>query len=148
MKSSTASAVVRAARGLMRSVLPLAIAGLLVACSRSKEPPQAAAAAPEVGVFVLQPVRQTFTTELPGRVQPFLSADIRPQVGGIVKARLFTEGATVRAGQVLYEIDPAPYTAALASARAALERARATAVAAESTAKRNAELVAIDAVSR
>lgn len=130
-----------------RALLPILCAGALTACSRSDKP-QAAPAVPEVAVTVLQAAPQAFTTELPGRATAFLSADIRPQVGGIVQKRLFVEGATVRAGQVLYELDPSTYAAALSSARAALERARATSAVAATGAARNAELVQIDAVSR
>ena len=99
-------------------------------------------------MVTLQAQRQTLTTELPGRTSAFLSADIRPQVGGIVQKRLFTEGADVKAGQVLYQLDPSTYQAAQASAQAALARNRATAAVAATSAQRNAELVQIDAVSR
>ncbi|MBN9408137.1 MAG: efflux RND transporter periplasmic adaptor subunit [Burkholderiales bacterium] len=130
-------------------LLPLAlIAALLAGCSRESAAPPAPSGPPEVGVVTLQPVRQSFTTELSGRTTAYLSADIRPQVGGIVKTRNFTEGATVRPGQVLYQLDPAPAEATLASAEAALARARASAAAAQTTAARNAELVKIDAVSQ
>jgi membrane fusion protein (multidrug efflux system) len=66
-------------------------------------------------------------SELPGRTAAYQMAEVRPQVGGILRERLFEEGATVRAGQVLYQIDPAPYQAALEQAEAALASARATA---------------------
>lgn len=88
------------------------------------------------------------TAELPGRTSPFETSDVRPQVGGIIVSRPFTEGADVWAGQLLYQIDPAPYRAALDQARAA----EASAVAAEATARlkaeRYADLVKIKAVSR
>src|SRR5665213_2250932 len=71
---------------------------------------------PEVGVVTLAAGRVDLVTELPGRTSPFELADVRPQVGGIIIARPFTEGADVRAGQVLYQIDPAPYRAALGQA--------------------------------
>ncbi|MDF1485144.1 efflux RND transporter periplasmic adaptor subunit [Ramlibacter sp. H39-3-26] len=119
----------------------------LAACSRPA-PDKPAAAPPEVGVFTLKAGRQTFTTELTGRTSAFLAADIRPQVGGIVQQRLFTEGATVKAGQVLYQLDPATYQATVSSAQATLARSRASTAMAETTAARNAELVRIDAVSR
>ncbi|HVN02110.1 MAG TPA: efflux RND transporter periplasmic adaptor subunit [Caulobacteraceae bacterium] len=70
-----------------------------------------------------QPV--TLTTELPGRTSPYEIADVRPQVGGIIKARLFDEGSIVRAGQVLYQIEPAPFQAAYAQAQAQLANAEA-----------------------
>lgn len=128
-------------------VAALALSGALTACSD-----KAAAPAPsgpvEVGVVTLQPERQTVTTELPGRTSAFLSAEIRPQVGGIVQKRLFTEGARVKAGQVLYQLDAASYQAAQASAQASLAKVQAAVGAAEATARRNAELVKIDAISR
>ncbi|XAH23396.1 efflux RND transporter periplasmic adaptor subunit [Xylophilus sp. GW821-FHT01B05] len=138
----------RSPRALAWGSLPLlTLAAALTACSPKSEP--AAPAGPtEVGVMTLQPQRQAFTTELPGRTSAFLSADIRPQVGGIVQKRQFTEGATVKAGQVLYQLDPSTYQAALSSTQATLARNRATASVAEVTANRNAELVKIDAVSK
>ena len=77
-----------------------------------------------------------------------MSADIRPQINGIVQKRLFTEGASVKAGQPLYQIDAAPYQATEAAAKAALAKAQAQARTAEVNAQRNAELVRIDAISR
>jgi membrane fusion protein, multidrug efflux system len=88
------------------------------------------------------------TTELSGRTSPYLVAEVRPQVGGIVKSRLFVEGAEVKAGQALYQIDPATYQAGASSARAALAQAQATLTAAKLKADRYKELVAIDAVSK
>jgi membrane fusion protein (multidrug efflux system) len=96
----------------------------------------------------LQAQAQTLTSALPGRTSAFMSADIRPQINGIVQKRLFTEGATVKAGQALYQIDAAPYQATEAAARAALAKAQAQARTAEVNSKRNAELVRIDAISR
>src|SRR5512140_788818 len=80
---------------------------------------------PEVGVVVVQPQRVALTTELPGRTSPFMIAEVRPQVSGIIQKRIFTEGSDVKAGQVLYQIDPSTYQAALASAVAAESRAEA-----------------------
>lgn len=131
----------------LQPVLALILLAALAGCSRKAEAPPPAGPA-EVGVYTLKTQRQAFTTELPGRTSAFLTADIRPQVGGIVQKRLFTEGATVKAGQVLYQLDPSTYQAAQASAQATLARNRATAGAAEVTAGRNAELVRIDAVSK
>ena len=126
----------------------LALVLLLAACGDRNAKPAAAEQPPEVGVVTLQPERRVVTTELPGRTTAFLSAEIRPQVGGIVQKRLFIEGARVAAGQVLYQLDPAPYEVALASAQAQLSKARATLNTAQTNARRNAELVKIDAVSR
>lgn len=75
---------------------------------------------PEVAVITVQPQSVTLTTELPGRTAAFRMAEIRPQVSGLIKKRLFTEGTEVKAGQVLYQIDPAPFQAALDSAAANL----------------------------
>jgi membrane fusion protein (multidrug efflux system) len=81
----------------------------LTACGDSRSAPNAAAPARPtiVGVTTVQPERLALSTKLPGRTTAPLVAEIRPQVSGIVKERRFTEGARVRAGQVLYQIDPA-----------------------------------------
>ncbi len=102
----------------------------------------------EVGVMTLQPQTQRLTSELPGRTKAWLSAEIRPQVGGIVQQRLFTEGAQVKAGEVLYVIDPASYQAALDQARATTAEALAALDPARLKATRYAELVKIDAISK
>jgi membrane fusion protein, multidrug efflux system len=125
----------------------LAVAALLGACSGKQEKPAPRGPA-EVGVVTLRPERQTVTTELPGRTSAYLTAEIRPQVGGIVQKRLFTEGANVKAGQVLYQLDAAGYQAAQASAQASVGKAQAAVGTAELNARRNAELVKIDAISR
>jgi membrane fusion protein (multidrug efflux system) len=88
------------------------------------------------------------TTELSGRTSPQLLAEVRPQVGGIIQKRLFTEGSEVRAGQVLYQIDPASYQAAFASAKAAESRAEANLMTVRLRAGRYQELVKINAVSQ
>lgn len=103
---------------------------------------------PEVAVVTLQPEKITITTELPGRVSAYLIAEVRPQVTGIVKKRLFTEGADVKAGEVLYQIDPAPYKAAFDNASASLARAEANLPPIRSKAQRYKELVSIKAVSQ
>ncbi|MEF7614645.1 efflux RND transporter periplasmic adaptor subunit [Aquincola sp. MAHUQ-54] len=121
----------------------------LAACSGSKDKPAAAPAGPkEVGVVTLQVQRLAQTTELPGRTTARMVAEIRPQVGGIVQKRLFTEGALVKAGEVLYQIDPSTFQATFASAQATVRKAEATVAVAQSTAQRNAELVKIDAISQ
>jgi membrane fusion protein (multidrug efflux system) len=102
---------------------------------------------PQVSVVTIKPQSVTLTRDLPGRVSAFLVAEVRPQVSGIVKQRLFTEGGTVKAGQPLYEIDDAIYRAQWNSARATLQKAQATQEAARLTAGRSAEMVKIDAVS-
>lgn len=101
----------------------------------------------EVAVHEVTSAAQALTTTLPGRASAHLIAEIRPQVGGIIQKRLFNEGDTVKAGQALYQIDPQPYQAALAQAKATVSSARATLRAAELKAKRDAQLVKIDAIS-
>jgi membrane fusion protein (multidrug efflux system) len=102
---------------------------------------------PQVAVVTLKAHPVTLTRDLPGRTSAYLVAEVRPQVSGIVKQRLFTEGAFVKAGQPLYQLDDAIYRAAVNSARAALQKAQATLQAADLNAKRSAELVKIDAIS-
>jgi membrane fusion protein (multidrug efflux system) len=82
---------------------------------------------PDVGVVTLQYRHAELTTELAGRTSPYKVSDVRPQVNGILKALLFTEGGHVNAGQPLYQIDPAPYQAAYDNAAAALATAKAKA---------------------
>jgi membrane fusion protein (multidrug efflux system) len=111
-------------------------------------PAQAAPPPTPVGVIVVTEQPVTLTTELPGRTSPYETSDVRPQVDGIIRARLFTEGDYVRAGQPLYRIDPVTYEARVANARAALAKARASTIAAEGQVRRYAELVKRDFVSR
>jgi len=87
-------------------------------------------------------------TELPGRTAPFRIADVRPQVNGVLQKRFFVEGATVQAGEQLYQIDPAPYQAAYDSAQATLDHAQAELTMASLTANRDKDLVANRAVSK
>jgi membrane fusion protein (multidrug efflux system) len=96
----------------------------------------------------MQPAPVVLTQELPGRTSPCLVAEVRPQVNGIIKKRLFIEGADVKEGEVLYEIDPEPYRAAYASAKAGLARAEANVTSIRSKVERYKELAPIDAVSR
>lgn len=87
--------------------------------------PGSASSVPEVGVMVLQPERIAVTTELPGRVSAFLMAEVRPQVSGIIRERLFEEGAGVKAGDALYVIAPESYQTVYANAEAAVAVAKA-----------------------
>ena len=101
-------------------VLAVFLSGLLVAgCDRGPQSPPPRPA-PEVATVTVQPQKVMLTTELPGRTAAFRVAEIRPQVSGLVRKRLFTEGSDVKAGQTLYQIDPAPFQAALRSATANL----------------------------
>jgi membrane fusion protein (multidrug efflux system) len=107
------------------SILGLVCGSILAACSsgRTATPPNPP---PEVGVVTLHPQPVTITTDLPGRMAAYRIAEVRPQVSGVIIKRLFTEGSEVKAGQQLYQIDPAPFQANLESAQASLARARAT----------------------
>jgi membrane fusion protein (multidrug efflux system) len=117
----------------------------LIACGHS-EPPQPPK--PTVTAVTLHPTRVSLTTQLPGRVSAYRIAEVRPQVNGVILKRLFTEGDRVTEGQQLYQIDPAPYQAALASAQASLARARAAVGASKLTVERYKALVEVRAVSR
>jgi membrane fusion protein (multidrug efflux system) len=103
---------------------------------------------PTVGYLVVKAEPVTLTTELPGRTTPYLTSDVRPQINGIIKARLFKEGGTVRAGQPLYEIDPAPYRAAYDQAKAQEASAEANLATTKAKADRYGELVKINGVAR
>lgn len=137
-----------------RHPLPFALAALLAAalsaCGARQEqaPATAAPPAPAVTVVAVQTEAVPLVAELPGRTAPYLIAEVRPQVSGIVKERHFSEGSDVKAGQTLYQIDPATYRAAHDSAKANLARAEANAYAARVKAERYAELVKIEAVSK
>lgn len=124
------------------------LAGALTLGGCGGQAPQAGAPGPTpVTVVTLKAQPVTLTRELPGRTSAYLVAEVRPQVTGIVKQRLFTEGGSVKAGQTLYELDDAIYRAEYNNAQAALAKARATLEAAQASARRSAELAKIDAVS-
>ncbi len=99
-------------------------------------------------MITVEPQSQWLTSELPGRTKAWLTAEIRPQVGGIVKERLFTEGSFVKMGDILYRIDSAPYQAVYDQMRAATAQAKATLDSARLKAKRYAALAEIDAISQ
>ncbi len=103
---------------------------------------------PEVAIVTIQPQSLVTTMELAGRTSANLVAEVRPQVGGIILKRLFTEGSDVKAGQALYQIDPATYQAALENAKAALSRSEANLPAVRLKAERVRELLADNAVSK
>jgi multidrug efflux pump subunit AcrA (membrane-fusion protein) len=111
-------------RTTYRRLLVAAMIGLSLSGCGDTGQSQRAAALPEVATVTLAAQPVALTTELPGRTSPFLMAQIGPQVNGLIDKRLFTEGTRVEAGQVLYEIDAAPFQAALANATAALTAAR------------------------
>lgn len=145
-------------RALRSAILAAAVAGALAACS-GESGQQAAgggaaasgaqqAPAPVVGVVTVQPQRITISTDLPGRLESRRSADILPQVSGIIKKRLFQEGSYVKAGQALYQLDDVTYIASLESARAELASAQATLAKANADLARYKPLVAADAISK
>ena len=125
----------------------LVLSSLLSACG-SQDAPASAPPPAEVGIITLKSQAIDLTATLPGRVTAFQTAEVRPQVGGIVKRRVYAEGTEVKAGSVLYELDPATYQAAYASASASLAKANALAKQAKLIAKRYEGLVAIKAVSQ
>lgn len=126
----------------------LVSSALLSGCSEGGNTAAAAPPAAKVGVVTLQPQTVTLSRELPGRVQATQIAQIRPQVSGIVLSRQFTEGGQVQAGDTLYQIDPAPFEAALQSAKAAKARANANVASASAKASRYRELLKSKAVSQ
>ncbi len=130
--------------GTLKRVGAFGLALALVACHKPPPP----RGPPQVGIVTLQATAAPRIVELPGRTSPTLSSDVRPQVNGILKARLFNEGTDVKAGQVLYEIDPAPYQAALDQAKGQLASAEANLTSTQLQANRYAELVKANAVSR
>ncbi|MGL5812448.1 MAG: efflux RND transporter periplasmic adaptor subunit [Aeromonas sp.] len=136
---------------LARSVgLALLASGLLAGCGDKGEAQQAMGAMPPaaVDVVTLQTAPLQLMSELTGRTAPRRVAEVRPQVNGIILKRLFTEGSDVKAGQLLYQIDPAVYQAAVASAKANLAKAEANERSARLKAQRYAELVKVKAISR
>jgi len=120
---------------------------LLIGCDRPKAqaPPPSI---PEVATVTVQPQQIVLTTELPGRTSAYRIAEIRPQVNGLIQKRLFTEGSDVKAGQVLYQIDPASFQAAYDNAKAALGRAEANVPPIRLRVERYKELLPDKAVSQ
>jgi membrane fusion protein (multidrug efflux system) len=116
-------------------------------CNRRAQAPPPPSVA-EVAVVTVRPQPVVLTTELPGRTSAYLVADIRPQVNGLIQKRLFTEGSEVKAGQVLYEIDPAPFQAALNTAQAALGRSEASLPSIRARVERYKDLLIDRAVSQ
>ena len=122
---------------------------LLYLLFRPAGAPQAPPPGPTpVGVVVVTEQPVTLTTELPGRTSAYETSDVRPQVNGIVRARLFREGDFVTAGQALYQIDPSTYRANAVNARGALANAQATIASTEALARRYGELVKINGISK
>lgn len=127
----------------------LALAVLVFAgCGKKQIAANAAPPPLEVTVLTVKTESVTLSQELPGRISAYRLAEVRARINGIVQKRLFTEGADVKEGDVLFEIDPAPYEAALDSARATVARAEAGLASAKLQAERFKDLVATNAVSK
>lgn len=126
----------------------VAALSILAACGKK---PDASAGGPppiEVSIVTVAPQRLAISDELPGRLEATRTAEVRARVPGIILKRTFREGSDVKAGDVLFRIDPAPLQAAFASAQAAQARAEATAAQASAKAKRYAPLVEVNAISK
>lgn len=129
--------------------LCISLVFLMTGCQQSKNEPKAKVeTVPEVGIVTIKLQVQSIVTELPGRTVARMIAEIRPQVGGIIQKRAFVEGANVKAGDLLYQIDPAVYRAAYDSAQANVRKSEANLASLKSKAERYAELVKINAVSK
>lgn len=134
---------------LIAAVLLTVAAFSVTGCGKPKDgggPPQGSP--PEVSIVEIISEKVAVSTELSGRVSAFLIAEVRPQVGGIIQKRLFTEGAEVKEGDVLYQIDPALFKAAYESAKASLAKAEANVPPSRYKAERYKELVAARAISK
>ncbi|MCX8997943.1 efflux RND transporter periplasmic adaptor subunit [Rhizobiaceae bacterium BDR2-2] len=132
---------------LVKQIGLLAALSALAACSAEQAPGTAASEKVEVGYIVVQPEAVPQTLDLRGRVVPLATAEVRPQVNGIVRRIAFAEGREVAAGDVLYEIDDAKFRAAYAAANAALSKASAATASAQTTYDRNKALAQTNAVS-
>jgi membrane fusion protein (multidrug efflux system) len=128
--------------GLVSAVLLIIISG----CGKKAAPP--APAPPQVGFITITPQPVSWTTQLPGRTDAEMTADVRPQVSGIILKRLFTEGSDVTAGQQLYQIDPATYQASYDTALATLAYDQAALITARIKAERYKPLAAAQAISK
>jgi membrane fusion protein, multidrug efflux system len=131
-----------------RVFIALASGLLLGSCQNTSGRQAAPPSVPEVATVIVGTQRVVLTTELPGRTSAYRVAEIRPQVDGLIQRRLFTEGAEVKAGQALYQIDPAPFRAELENAMASLGKAEANLPAVRSKAERYRDALVDNAVSR
>ena len=136
-------------QGFMLAVGAMLIAAALVGCSKPEaEQKGPLKSEPKVGVVTLQSQSQQLDASLPGRTRAFLTAEVRPQVSGIIQQRLFTEGALVKQGQQLYQIDPATYQASYESAKGDLAKAQAAAKIAQLTLNRYQKLLGTKYISQ
>lgn len=127
-------------------LITVQIVWLVSACTSSEKPKLPNKTA-EVGVVKLKQEKLSIVTDLPGRTSAYMVSEIRPQVGGVIRKRNFTEGAYVKAGDLLYQIEPAPFKATYDSAAAAVQKSEASLVTAKLKAERYKELVKLNAVS-
>jgi membrane fusion protein (multidrug efflux system) len=151
MPASTRSAAPSvAARSRCLSLAALLLVSLLAACGQKSEGAPGAGGPPpaEVGVITAQPQAVGLITELPGRLEASRVAQVRARVAGILQKRLFVEGSDVKAGQALFQIDPAPYQALAASAQAVLARGQASVTQTAAQAERYKPLVEANAISK
>ena len=130
----------------LKGTVAFAALALMTACSKEEAPPPPPT--PTVGVVNVAEESVVLTSELPGRIAAVETSEVRPQVSGVVRDRLFTEGAMVSKGQVLYAVEDAPYRAALASAQGQLGAAQSQINATRLQAQRYGQLVALNAVSK
>ena len=130
---------------LLRLLVPLLLSTLALGCNRGEEP-----VAPHAGVqyLVVGEEKLTLSSTLPGRVSALVTAEVRPQVDGIIIERLFEEGADIKKGQILYRIEPSAYQAAHATARASLAEAKAAVTSLALLEKRHRQLIKQYAVSQ
>ena len=119
------------------------LAIILAGCGQQQRPHMT----PMAGYIVIKEQPVSLIADLPGRTSPTAVSDVRPQVNGIIKARLFVEGSTVKVGQPLYQIDPAPYQAAFDSANAALANAQASLATTRAKSERFASLLKQNAIA-
>ena len=127
--------------------LALAVGLTLAGCGKPQATGPQKGATP-VGVVIVKSQKVFITSELPGRTSPYKIAEVRPQINGIVQQRLFREGSDVKAGETLYQIDPALYQATYDSAQASLAKAQANLATVRLKAERYRDLVKINAVSK
>jgi len=152
-RSASPLGLVRFAPRWRQSFLALPLVAALAACGQSTAPAPAVPAgggrpAPEVGVVTVVPGEVGLQSELPGRLEASRVAQVRARAAGILQQRVFTEGSDVKAGQVLFQIDAAPYEASLQTARAGLARAEASLAQSRALAERYEPLVAENAISQ
>lgn len=136
----------RVPRSVLYGMAVLSFTGSLTACSPASKTDQKKVQS--VNVMTVHTTRYAQSVSLPGRTTAFLTSQVTPQVSGIIQKRLFEEGGEVRAGQVLYQIDPAPYQATYDADKADLEKAQAALLSARPIAERDKSLAAIDAISK